>query len=139
MNKIQDITEKLMGNEYFTELLQYFMENFFKYGIIILLILVVIPAWINNARLKIAKWKVMKNPNEENAINVCKALKRYMVSIYNHPSEWEKYRKMFYVINGSPLIPTPLKHDIIAALKKRNLYINTRIIDNYGKKETAKN
>ena len=139
MEKLQDVTEKLMGNEYFLELTQFLVKNFFKYGIIILLILVVIPAWINNARLKIAKWKVMKNPNEENAINVCKALKRYMVSIYNHPSEWEKYRKMFYVINGSPLIPTPLKQDIIAALRKRKLFINTRIIDNYGKKETAKN
>ena len=99
-----------------------------------LLAFLVAFAIVTHIQLELLRRKTEKNPTEENARRMYRILCRPGVSIKNHPKDWAKYKNMFYRVNGSNQVPTPLKELIKKRLVRKGLLIdNMRIIDNYGK------
>ena len=99
-----------------------------------LFVFIFVYSLISQIQLVIARNAAKRNPTEANAWRIYKILGRFGVGIQNHPKEWGKYRDMFYVVNGSPYVPTELKERLKARLTKKGLYINNmKIIDNYNR------
>jgi len=112
MNEVIDVANKIVNNDFFHSAMEWiskeFSEILFDLIIPCLFIFVLIPIWYHNSCVWFARRRVVKNPTEENARKVYKALSKFGVSIANYPDEWNKFRNMFYVINGSDKVPTKL-------------------------------
>ena len=100
------------------------------------LIALIIWSSVMKSKLSAAVNKATMFPTEENVIAILEILsKRVRPGIRNHPDEWKKLRNMFYNVNGSSNVTTPLKKDLKDCLVKCGLYIdNMKIIDNYKRR-----
>lgn len=75
---------------------------------------------------------VSKNPTEETVTACIEYFEKAWLGFNNHPDNWNRIRKVWYVVNGSSKVTTPTKEKFLEKLTKRGLYVNNvRIIDNY--------
>ena len=76
------------------------------------------------------------NPSEQSAKEYLEYYKQRRPKLYssvNHPRYWNLQRDCWYKINGSNKIPTDLKVEILATLKRDGLGVKDTIVDNYNK------
>ena len=110
----------------------------------IILICIIIIVFLVVSRFKYAAERdrllttLVNNPTEQNAAAYVAHVKnepKMMLARANDPNSWAVLREKWYIINGSDKIPTELKKQILADFTSDGLYVNGKIIDNFGKKQ----
>lgn len=75
---------------------------------------------------------VSLNPTEETVRACIVFFEKAWLGFNNHPDNWNRIRKVWYVVNGSSKVTTETKKKFLEKLINRGLHLNeTRVINNY--------
>ncbi|MBB6215099.1 hypothetical protein HNQ80_001188 [Anaerosolibacter carboniphilus] len=93
--------------------------------------------FISSIRLKLAINSLGENLTNEKVENFIKLVKR--TSITNHPTEWNRLRAGFQMVNQSPNISSDLKRQLMNVLMSKGLNLgNIRILENEEERKNHK-
>ncbi len=107
----------------------------FPMGLMIFLIIFFVEPYLGTEkRVEI----VLRNPTEETVKDLTAYVERNFLGFRNHPSEWNRIRRLWDEVNVNPNITTDTKEELIVQLMRRGLRVSGSVIyDNYCGNKTG--